>query len=85
MLTDLTELMLSARSLSKRAKERRMPATHRQARHVAQQLDAARTCLVQEGPEYLATAEAVLEASADRLAAHAVWIGKCASRGRVEG
>lgn len=57
-----------------------MPATAAQSRRIAMTLDAAMTRLVEEGPDYLATAEAVLDAAAERLSAHAVYVGKHVAR-----
>lgn len=76
LLSDLTMLLESARELTELAAERDMPSTGRQVRHIANQLDATRTALVQEGETYTPTALAYLDASADRLAAHAAWIGQ---------
>lgn len=76
LLADLTVLVESARELTELALECDMPATGRQVRHLANQLDATRTILVQEGETYVPAALAYLDACADRLAAHAAWIGQ---------
>jgi len=76
LLSGLTMLLEAARELSELAVDRDMPSTARQVRHLAIQLDATRTTLVQEGDTYTPTALAYLDACADRLAAHAAWIGQ---------
>lgn len=76
LLADLSMLLEAARELAEQAGECDMPTTGRQVRHLANQLDATRTILVQEGETYVPTAIAYQDTCADRLAAHAAWIGQ---------
>lgn len=80
VLRDLSTLCEAARELTVTAHQRTLRATAEQTDHIAHYLDATRTVLVQEGASYLDVALAIRDTCADRLAAHAVWIGKCADR-----
>lgn len=64
----LTDLVETARALTERAQVKRRRSIAHRCGVIASQLDAARTRLVQEGPDYIDTAWAYVDAGRRALA-----------------
>ena len=75
LLADLNALLEGARALRDRARSESMPRTAKQLNDVARTLDGARTCLVQDGADYLDAAEAFRDAAERSLLDAACRIG----------
>lgn len=73
----LSALVDSARELRKEARALGMRQTAKQLGSIISTLDAARTRLVEDGPEYFDAARAFINTGADLIASHAAWVGRC--------
>jgi hypothetical protein len=74
-LTALTDLVETARKHRDETPESR-PGWRHQWEHIAQQMDATRTTLVQEGDDYLETAWAMVDSGRLTIARHLVQVSR---------